>query len=94
MRRNRQIEMLNGQGRVLLGDKSVPANYVIRVFQEFDGNLPTLKIASGNLDLPDALLASAMTDRKSVELELQDGRKAKIILTNSDGSFQVSGSIA
>jgi len=50
--RSEQVETSTGKGRVRLSDRYAPVNYVIRVFQEFAGETPTLKHASGSMDLP------------------------------------------
>jgi len=89
--RTEQIETLFGNGLVRLSDRYAPVRYVIRVFQEFAGSVPTLKSATGGMNLPAGDVARAMMDQKPVELELEDGRKAMILFTELDGVFTVTG---
>jgi hypothetical protein len=92
--RTEQVETITGRGRLRLSDRYASVNYVIRVFQDFVGDAPTIKHASGDLDLPHGDVARAMMDRKPVELELQDGRKANLLFTQLGGDFTVTGPIA
>jgi hypothetical protein len=92
--RTERIETISGKGRLRLSDRYTEVDCVIRVFQEFSGDIPTLRSATGGLKLPHGDVAFAMLDQKPLELELQDGRKTTILFTEVDGSFQVTGQIA
>jgi len=94
MQRVKQVETITGNGRVRLTDRTAAVNYVIRVFQEFDDEVPLLKNAKGRLNLPHGDVAHAMMDRDPIQLLLQDGRAAKILFIDLDGNFQVTGPIA
>jgi hypothetical protein len=91
--RNELIETAHGTGRLRLSDRYVPVNYVIRVYQEYVGDVPTLQSANGGLaNLPAGDAAYAMIDvGKTVALELEDGRRAELMLTGLDRSFTVTG---
>lgn len=92
--RTEQVETLSGRGRLRLSDRYASVNYVIRVFQDFAGETPTLRHASGDMDLPHGDVAQAMMDRKPVELELEDGRRTNLLFTQLRGDFTVTGPIA
>ena len=99
--RTEQVETITGKGRVQLGDRYAkatgldPVNLVIRVFQDFaDDNTPTLKHASGSMDLPLGDVARAMMDQDPIEVDLEGGRKATILFTEIGGAFTVTGPIA
>jgi len=79
-----------------LSDRYTPVKYVIRIYQEYVGNVPTLKNANGglaNLAAGDAAY-SMMDVGKALELELEDGRRAQLILTSLDGNFTVTGPVS
>ena len=91
----KQIETLTGTGRLQLSDRYVSVKYVIRVFQDYVRGTPTLKSATGGLsNLKQGDAAFAIMDMgKTLDLELEDGRHAEIIITDMQGSFQVAGPI-
>lgn len=91
----KHIETLTGTGRLELSDRYVSVQYVIRVFQEYAHGTPTLKSATGgfaNLKQGDAAFA-IMDVGKALDLELEDGRHAEVIITDMQGSFHVAGPI-
>jgi hypothetical protein len=93
MERSQQLEVLRGEGRVRLADRYVPVRYEIRRFQYFDDDVPTITGAQGvatGLSRGDLGLAMG----KVIELELDDRRKAQIIVESDDGGFKVTGPIA
>ena len=91
--RTEQIETLTGKGRLRLSNRYAMVDYVIRVSQEFVGTTPTLKSATGGLNLPHNDVLFAMMDQKPLDLELHDGRNASILFTAANGNFTVTGPI-
>lgn len=83
MSRQPEQETLQGQGILILPDGSRPVDYVI------------VKQAVGRLagfeheDIVFAVLAA-----QAVELVLEDGRRAKIMLAGLEGDFEVTGPIS
>jgi hypothetical protein len=82
--------------QVQLSDRYASVTLVIRVFQDFASNTPTLKHANGHIDLPLGDVARTMMAQAPdpIEVELEDGRKAKILFTEIGGDFTVTGPIA
>jgi len=94
-RRTELIETARGTGQLRLSDSYTPVEYTIRIYQEYDGEVPTLKSANGGLgNLPQGTAYSMINLRKPVELELEDGRRANVILTGIDGKFTVTGPVS
>jgi len=90
--RTEQIETFAGRARLRLSDLYVTLTCVIRVYQKYSDDVPTLKHASGRFEgLPEGDATRAILDGKPLDLELEDGRKAKIFITDTHGSFRVSG---
>jgi hypothetical protein len=92
--RKERIETISGKGRLKLSHRYADVDYVIRIFQEFNGGAPTLRSATGGVKLPGGDVAFAMLERRPLELELQDGRRTTVLFTELDGSFQIAGPIA
>jgi hypothetical protein len=92
--RTEQVETIIGKGQLRLTNRYAQVDYDIRVFQEFDGDVPTIKSARGNVNLSNLDATFAMIGKQPMELELQDGRKAQILLTDTHGTIQVTGPIA
>ena len=83
------VETLQGRGTLTLPDTTTCAvEYMVRIFQNYS------KQAAGSLagfekgDVVFAVLAG-----QPLELELEDGRYAKIILAGLHGDFEVIGPI-
>jgi|ERR1039458_7540914 hypothetical protein len=94
--RTELVETAHGTGRLRLSDRYVRVKYVVRIYQEYVGDVPTLKSADGGLrNLPAGDAAYSMMDvGKVLELELEDGRRAKLILTSLDGNFTITGPLS
>lgn len=88
-----RVDTLAGRGRVRLTDRFASVDYEIHVLQELDGGVPTRTTAKGNVKLPPREVALAMMARKPMALELEDGRKANILVIDVDGNIQVTGAI-
>jgi hypothetical protein len=65
-------------------------DYVIRIFQDFDGDEPTLKSARGGVKGDLGNTADEAMAQPPLELKLQDGRKVRVLFTEPDGTFQVT----
>ena len=67
----------------------------IHLYQDYAGESPTLKHASGRFEnLSQGTAAFAMMEGKALEVKLEDGRKAAILLTDLQGNFVVTGPLA
>ena len=76
-------ETLRGQGILILPDGGRPVDYVI--IQQTAGRLAGVE----HEDIVFAVLAA-----QPLELVLEDGRSAKIMLAGLEGNFEVTGPIA
>ena len=66
----------------------------MRVYQDFQGEVPTLKRADGKFEnLLHGDAAFVMMGRQPIDLVLDDGRHAMIILKDLQGYFVVTGPI-
>jgi hypothetical protein len=91
------VELISGEGRISSGGNIYSVGYVIDVYQKFNESIPLLKSATGRLtakpgELVSGELVLGMLGT-ALDLELQDGRHARIFLKNLDGDFDVAGSI-
>jgi len=94
-RTTERIELFVGRCRLRLRDRFVDLRCAIRVYQDYAGGSPTLKRAQGKFEnLPQGTAAFAMMEGKALEVALEDGRNAAILLTDSQGNFTVSGPLA
>lgn len=83
-----RIETYAGECRLGLSNGPARLRCVLRVWQHLVGATPTLREAEGGLkDLPHGDAAFAMMERKPLELELEDGRKWSVFITDLQGSF-------
>ena len=84
-----RLETISGRGLLLLSNRYAEVEYVMRVFQEFHGEGPSVRRVRGGVKLPEGDVAFAIMDRKPIVLKLQDGRTANVQFTELDGSFVV-----
>ena len=91
------VELIRGKGRISSGGNIYSVGYVIDVCQKFNGSVPLLKSATGRLTgKPGKLVPGELVHGMlgtALDLELQDGRHARIFLKNLGGDFQVTGLI-
>jgi hypothetical protein len=89
-KKTEHIETLLGTG--FLSVRPKPVKYNIHVFQEFVSGVPCLRTARGQFaDLAPGDAIFLMMAGKPVELTLEDGRHASILITEVNGAFEVSG---
>jgi hypothetical protein len=93
---NREIiETFIGRCKLKLSDRHVRTKCVLRIYQDYNGGIPTLKHADGAFsELPQGDSAFAMMGRDALELELEDGRKCEIFITDLQGPFKLTGPLA
>ena len=84
--RTGRIETIFGYGRLHLADRLAKATLALRFY---DG-LVRGKFA----DLPKRDAEAALTAKKALTLELEDGRTGSVFITDLQGSFILSGPLA
>jgi hypothetical protein len=97
----RELEVLSGTGRLRLSDRHVAVEYYLRITRTSVPDVPsgfgTTMSSSGKLEVSEELsrrdLTTALTARKPLQLELDDGRKVMIRLTDLVGGFDVIGPV-
>jgi len=87
------IARYRGQGKLILeNNEAATVKYSFEEFQEFDGEVPTLRDRRGRVSHaaghPDW---HPMLSLHPLTLVLTDGRKLKVILRNLQGDFQGTG---
>ncbi len=88
------IENFVGQCSLTLKDRIVNARCVLHVYQDYVDDIPGLKHADGSIsNLPTGDILFAMMGQEPIDMELDDGRCAKVLLTDSDGSYVVTGPV-
>lgn len=93
--RTEHVETLQGQGQLILPDRVGPVGYSIRVIQNYRNGAPMLKEAAGRLEgLDRDDIVFSVLAGQPLELVLEDGRRAKILLAGLDGDFEVTGPFA
>jgi hypothetical protein len=89
------IETTFGYGRLHLIDRLAKTTLALRVYQNSSAGVPTLRRAEGRFaDLPKRDAVAAITAKKALTLELEDGRKGSVFITDLQGSFILSGPLA
>jgi hypothetical protein len=90
--RTEKIETVFGYCRLHLADRLAKTTLALRVYQNVSGGVPTLRRAEGKFaDLPKRDAVAAVTSKKALTLELEDGRKGSVFITDLQGSFILSG---
>jgi hypothetical protein len=88
------VERISGKGRLTAGENVYTVDYVINIYQRYAESTPLPRFARGRLTGMNAVaVVRAMSPLKALDLELQDGRHAQVILENLDGDFDVTGAI-
>ena len=86
--RTERVETYVGACRLSLSNRLAGLRCVLRVYQDFLGDTPTLRHADGGFgSLSNGDAAFAMLQCQPLELELEDGRKWSISITDLQGSF-------
>jgi len=80
------VETTFGYCRLHLADRLARTTLALRVYQ----NLSAGRFA----DLPKRDAVAAITAKKALTLELEDGRKGSVFITDLQGSFILSGPLA
>ncbi len=89
------IETTFGYCRLHLADRLAKTTLAFRVYQTFSAGVPPLRRAEGKFaDLPKRDAVAAISAKKALTLELEDGRKGCIFITDLQGSFILSGPLA
>lgn len=90
--RTERIETTFGYCRLHLSDRLAKTTLALRVYQNYSAGVPTLRRAEGKFaDLPKRDAVAAITAKKALTLELEDGRKGSVFITDLQGSFILSG---
>ncbi len=93
--RTERSETLFGYGRLHLADRLAKTTLALRVYRNVSAGVPTLRRAEGRFaDLPKRDAEAAITAKKALTLELEDGRKGCVFITDFQGSFILSGPLA
>lgn len=88
---NKLIEELSGVGEVFENDTSLGnVNFKINIFQEIIEGEEGLRDTQGSIST-DFVLMNRLFDGNNLYLVLEDGRKIKFFLKNTDGNVQFSG---
>jgi hypothetical protein len=82
-----RIETLFGYGRLYLADRMTKATLALRLHE---GSFAEGKFA----DLPKRDAEAALSAKKPLTLELEDGRAGSVFITDLQGSFILSGPLA
>jgi hypothetical protein len=91
-----RIATMRGRGKLIrpgtVFKRSV--SYSINMYCRYSGTGPEHQFGEGSLlGISPGALKTVMELDPALELELQDGRRAKIILQSADGEFQLDGAI-
>ena len=90
--RTEHIETLRGRGFLVEDRRTRRVPYLIRVFQEYVDDVPTVRTATGRLrGVGQGDAALAMLSVEPLELKLENGQSAKVLLENLHGDFIVTG---
>lgn len=75
-----------------LRDRVIELETTIRIYQDYAAGIPTLKHADGKFaNLPQEDAAFAMMDRTPLRLNMKDGRGGKVLITDLEGRFTLTG---
>ncbi len=78
-----------------VADRLAKTTVALRVYQNVSGGDPALRRAEGKFaDLPKRDAVAAITAKKALTLELEDGRMGNVFITDLQGSFILSGPLA
>jgi hypothetical protein len=87
-KRTERIETYVGACKLGPSNRLTGLRCVLRIYQDFLGETPVLKRADGGFEnLPNGDAGFAMMGRQPLELDLEDGRRWTVFITDLQGSF-------
>ena len=87
-RRRERIETFEGRCNLRLPNRVASLRCVLRIWQNFLDATPLLReVDGGFVGLPKGDTLFALLERKPLYLDLEDGRKWTVFITDTQGSF-------